>query len=189
MWKNLPDRYAASVIAVHWLTVILLVLTYIAILAHNQALKGSDLRAAFKTWHYIFGLGILPLVALRIPLRMIAGQTPAIAPPLDPWLRRASSAFHVLLIVFLVAVPLLGWLKLSADAKEIPFGLPALLPVDKDLAKELKRLHIQTGTAGYYLIGIHTVATLAHHYILSDDTLRRILPKKWFNTTDDRDEY
>lgn len=180
MWKNQPDRYAAGVIAVHWLTVVLLVLTYGAILLHNQAFEGSALRATFKHWHSIFGLLVLPLVAARVLLRILAGPAPSISPPIDPWLRRASQAFHLILVAFLIVVPMLGWLKLSAHGKAIPFGLPALISVDLDLAKQLKNIHVWIGEAGYYLIGIHAIATLAHHYILDDDTLRRMLPKGWF---------
>jgi cytochrome b561 len=29
---------------------------------------------------------------------------------------------------------------------------------------------------GYYLVGLHAVAALVHHYVNRDDTLRRMLP-------------
>jgi cytochrome b561 len=31
---------------------------------------------------------------------------------------------------------------------------------------------------GYFLIGLHAAAALFHHYVLRDDTLTRILPRR-----------
>lgn len=75
-------------------------------------------------------------------------------------------------------MPLLGWLTLSAKGKPIPFfglQLPALIGADKTLAESLEEIHEFIGTLGYYLIGLHTVAALAHHYFMRDDTLLRML--------------
>ena len=44
------------------------------------------------------------------------------------------------------------------------------------LAENLEEIHEFIGTLGYYLIGLHTVAALAHHYFMRDDTLLRMLP-------------
>ena len=78
-------------------------------------------------------------------------------------------------------MPLLGWLLLSAKGKPIPFfglQLPALIGTDKPLAENLEEIHEFIGTLGYYLIGLHTVAALAHHYFMRDDTLLRMLPSR-----------
>jgi len=32
------------------------------------------------------------------------------------------------------------------------------------------------GKVGYFLIGLHAVAGLYHHYVVKDNTLRRMLP-------------
>ncbi|HEY8219812.1 MAG TPA: cytochrome b/b6 domain-containing protein, partial [Methylobacter sp.] len=71
------------------------------------------------------------------------------------------------------------WLILSAAGKPIPFfglHLPALISENKPLAKALAEIHKTIGTAGYFLIGLHAAAALFHHYIVRDNTLRRILP-------------
>jgi cytochrome b561 len=76
-------------------------------------------------------------------------------------------------------MPVLGWLVLSASGKPIPFfgvELPALLAQNKDLASQLKEVHETMGTIGYFLIGLHAVAALFHHYIVRDNTLVRMLP-------------
>jgi cytochrome b561 len=83
------------------------------------------------------------------------------------------------LYAFLILMPLLGWLTLSAAGKAIPFfglELPALIGPDKALAESIEDLHGTIGTLGYYLIGLHAAAALYHHYFVQDDTLRRMLP-------------
>lgn len=187
MWKNQKNRYAVGVIGMHWLTLGLLILTYGTILLHGQALEGSEFRATLKSWHYVFGLCVLPATLVRVVLRSVSGPAPVISPPIDIWLLRASRVFHLLLVAFLIVVPVLGWLKLSADGKTLPWDLPPIASVNPDAAQQWKRLHIWVGEAGYYLIGIHAIATLGHHYILEDDVLKRMLPRRWFGNDDARD--
>ncbi|MNP75825.1 hypothetical protein D3C76_1729480 [compost metagenome] len=79
----------------------------------------------------------------------------------------------------MIGAPLAGWLILSAAGKPIPFfglELPALIGPDKELAGQIKELHELAGTAGYWLIGLHAVAALFHHYVSRDNTLVRMLP-------------
>ncbi len=54
--------------------------------------------------------------------------------------------------------------------------MPPLISPDKPLAKWLQEIHATAGTVGYWLIGLHAAAGLAHHYFWKDDTLRRMLP-------------
>jgi cytochrome b561 len=80
----------------------------------------------------------------------------------------------------MILTPLVGWLVLSARGKPIPFfglELPALLGASEALGKILKEIHEAGGTGGYFLIGLHAAAALFHHYVLKDDTVRRMLPK------------
>ena len=37
-------------------------------------------------------------------------------------------------------------------------------------------LHELIGTAGHFLIGLHAAAALYHHYVVRDDTVKRMLP-------------
>jgi cytochrome b561 len=76
-------------------------------------------------------------------------------------------------------MPLLGWLMMSAKGKAVPFfglQLPALIAPDKALAHNFEDIHEAVGVIGYYLIGLHAGAALFHHYLMRDNTLRRMLP-------------
>ena len=79
----------------------------------------------------------------------------------------------------MIVPPLLAWLMLSASGKPLPYweiSLPSLISLDPALARQLKGWHELLGSAGYWLIGIHAVAGLVHHYWIKDNTLKRMLP-------------
>ena len=85
----------------------------------------------------------------------------------------------VALYAFMIGMPLLGWLTLSAEGKAIPFffvRLPALINASKFVAEWAKEIHEAGSALGYFLIGGHAAAALFHHYVVRDNTLRRMLP-------------
>ena len=84
------------------------------------------------------------------------------------------------LYAFLVVMPLLGLATAWSDGKALylPFtdiAVPALLPQDKALAAQLEELHGSIGEFFYWVIGLHVLAALYHHWLRRDDTLRRML--------------
>ena len=174
------DRFGPLAIALHWLTLAILIAVYACINLKDLYPKGSDPREALKTWHFMLGLTILALVTVRL-LNRLRGGAPAVVPPLPIWQARLASSVHVLLYAFMVMMPILGWLLLSAAGKPIPFfgaHLPALLSADKDLAGQLKEVHETVGTVGYYIIGAHALAALYHHFVSRDNTLTNMLPRR-----------
>lgn len=171
-------RYPNTLIALHWLTLLLIVAVYACIELREFYPKGSDIREAFKTWHFMLGLSVLALVTVRIGLR-IATVTPAITPTPAPWQQRLAKSMHLALYGLMIGLPIAGWLMLSAAGKPIPFfglQLPALIGESRALASQIKEVHEIAGQVGYGLIGLHAVAALFHHYWLHDNTLTRMLP-------------
>ena len=171
-------RYGNLSIALHWLMFLLLVGVYACIELRELFPKGSDPRNALKDWHFTLGLTVFALVWVRIVLRLFQ-DTPAINPPLPGWQNILSKLVHFVLYVMMIGMPLAGWLILSGEAKPIPFygiHLPALMAENKALAESLEKVHKNVGTIGYFVIGLHAVAALYHHYFMRDNTLRRMLP-------------
>lgn len=178
--KNTAERYGSLSIAMHWLMLALLVAVYSTILLREEFPKGSDLRESLKMWHFMLGLSVFGLVFVRIALRFF-GSTPRIVPAPPRWQHLIAIGMHLALYLFLIAMPLLGWLTLSAAGKPIPFfglELPAILPQDKELAGTLKDLHETIAEIGYYLVGAHALAALFHHTIVRDNTFLRMLPSR-----------
>ena len=177
-WNNTNDRYGSLSIFMHWLMLALLIGVYACINLHDFATKGSALRADLKTWHFMLGLSVFALVWLRLAIRFVT-PSPQMSPQIAVWQRYLAGLMHAVLYAFLIIMPVLGWLTLSAGGKVIPlFGLelPALIGPDKAFASSVKEVHETIGTLGYYLIGLHAAAALYHHYFVRDDTLLRMLP-------------
>lgn len=178
--KNTTDRYGSLSIAMHWAMLLLLVAVYACMELRDFYPRGSDLRTELKQWHFMLGLSVFLLVWLRLALRF-TGATPRISPAPPVWQHRLAGLVHVALYVFMIAMPLLGWLALSAGGKSIPFfGLefPALVGRNEGLAESVEDLHKTIATIGYYLVGLHALAALLHHYFVRDNTLSRMLPRR-----------
>jgi superoxide oxidase len=178
--RNTPERYGSIAIGLHWLTLLILIAVYACINLSDLYPKGSEPREALKTWHFMLGLTVLVLVALRLVNRFL-GASPVVSPPMPVWQQRLANAIHFALYALMLAMPILGWLVLSAAGKPVPFfgiQLPPLLAENEDLVELLKEVHETIGTIGYFLIGAHAVAALFHHYITRDNTLLRMLPSK-----------
>jgi superoxide oxidase len=170
--------YAPLMMAMHWIIAILIVLAYLFINLKGLFVKGSDPRELMKTLHFMMGLSMFFLLFVRIYVKLTSTK-PAIVPAIPRWQLVTSNVTHLMLYAFMITMPILGWLTLSAAGKPVPFfgqKLPALINEHKETAKSLKELHKTIGTLGYYLIALHTGATLFHHYIRKDNTLLRILP-------------
>jgi cytochrome b561 len=178
-WKDTATRYGAATISMHWLTVLLLVAVYALMELKSFFPRGGEARATMAAWHFMGGLLVFVLVWCRLAVRA-AGQSP-LPQATDPaWQVSVAKAGHALLYAFMIGVPLLGWLTLSAGGKPIPFfgfELPALVAKDANLARTIKDLHESIATGGYFLIGGHAAAALFHHIVKKDATLQRM----WFS--------
>lgn len=177
---NTPDRYGTLSIVLHWLMFLLLVGVYSCIELRELFPKGSDPRNALKAWHFSLGLTVFALVWVRLTLRLFQ-VTPTIAPPVPGWQHLLSKFIHFALYAMMICLPVAGWLILSGEGKSIPFygiNLPALMGENKALAETIEDIHKTVGKVGYFLIGLHTVAALYHHYFVRDNTLQRMLPRR-----------
>ena len=57
-------------------------------------------------------------------------------------------------------------------------SLPSLAGKDKGLSHTLAEIHETIGNIGYGLIALHAAAALYHHYLVHDNTLVRMLPRR-----------
>lgn len=179
--KNTSTHYNKLSIILHWLMLLVLIAVYASIELRVLFDKGTETRDLFKMWHFMLGLSVLLLVTIRLFIRLKSGSKPLITPSPAKWQTMAASITHIALYAFMFAMPLAGWFMLSLFDAPIPFygfELPALAAKNTDLVKQIKYLHETTGVLGYYLIALHASAALLHHYIIKDNTLKRILFKK-----------
>lgn len=178
-WRNDASRYGWLSVSLHWMMLALLVAVYASMEFREFYPKGSATREAMKTWHYMLGLCVLALATARLAIHL-AGPVPAIVPAPPKWQEQGAKLMKLALYVFMLGMPVLGWMLLSAKGSPVPFfgfQLPALINENKDLAETVKEVHETGATIGYFLVGLHAAAGLYHHYLLRDNTLLRMLPK------------
>ena len=178
-WKSTAHHYSRMSIALHWLMVLLFILIYASIEFRGIFPKDSDGRNLMKDAHFMLGLTVFALVWLRLLARTL-GAAPKITPPPPAWQTALATLMHWALYLFMIAMPVLGYLVLSYNDKPVYFYGFDILPLtakDPDFAKQIKSWHELGGTIGYWLIGLHAVAGLGHHYLIKDNTLLRMLPR------------
>jgi len=173
------QRYATLSIILHWIMFLMLVAVYSCIELRELYPKDSEPRESLKTWHFMLGLSVFVLVWVRLLARWLK-PAPEILATIPRWQQLVAKAMHMALYILMICMPIAGWLILSGEGKVIPFfgiNLPALIAENKPLAETIEEVHETAGTVGYYLIGLHALAGLFHHYVQRDNTLRRMLPK------------
>lgn len=171
-------RYAKSQIVLHWLTLLMVILTYSAMLLKDSV--PDDMASLVKNLHFNFGLMVFLLMFIRLGLRR-RYATPPTTPPLEEWQEWGAKIFHVLLYVLFLALPVLGVLTLVYGGKEwvlLGWQVPQVVTPNPVLRSVIKSTHETLANTGYFIIGAHTMAALYHHYLRKDDTLRRMMPGK-----------
>ncbi len=166
-------RHASPLILLHWLTALAVIVAYAS---SGDPTKAS--HAVSGQIHVASGLTVFALALLRLPVRLVAG-----VPPDEPgsrWQQRAAHAMHIALYALLFAVPLAGWAELAdktAHFSVLGWALP--LPDAGALwVRALGAAHSTLGDTLIWLAGLHAAAGLAHHYVMRDATLTRMLPRR-----------
>lgn len=172
-------RFSPWQIALHWITLVLIAIAYAAIELRGHYEDDYDLFNLLKTIHFNVGVLILLCMVFRIVLRH-RYPNPPIVPDVGLWQKRAAAVMHAALYACFFALPILGlltqWLN-GASWSFMGIDITGLKPPMRAYGRTLKDIHETLGNIGYYLIGLHTVAALFHHYIQKDNTLLRMLPK------------
>ncbi len=129
--------------------------------------------------HKMVGMIILLTVILRLAYRVVHGA-PASEPTLEPWQRISSAFNHWGLYVFLIIVPVLGWLGVSYYPALDLFGiikLPGLVAANQKTAEAVFEYHALAAFVLIIFAGIHFAAALYHYIIRRDNVLARMIPR------------
>ncbi len=186
--RDLPTRYGTVAMTLHWLIAV-------AIIANLYiGLEASDLRFSdpnflpLMWWHKSIGLTVLALSVLRLVWRWM---NPVPPPPqgLDRWARVSGTLLHHLFYFMIVAIPLAGWLTVSAGSQghgTSVFGLfdwpafPVLTGLTRSAAhpwhETFETVHVWLAWAMIGLVPLHILAGLYHHLVRRDNVLLRMLP-------------
>ena len=172
------NHYHPLSIFLHWFVFLLVIAAFITIELKGQFPKGSEPRELCKTIHGVIGQLIFITMIIRLSVRMFYGvPSPTNRKRI---LNTFAKAMHWSMYALLLISPIFGILYFQYGGKEIHFfGLvwPQLVTPHPEMKKLVEGIHELLGNSLYFLIGIHALAGLWQHYVLKDDTLRRMFNK------------
>jgi cytochrome b561 len=183
------SRYSAGAIALHW--------TIAALIVANiwMGLQFDDLKGMAKfnllQLHKSLGITVLLLSLARFAWRLVHRP-----PPLPSHMSGAemvlARATHWAFYALMLALPLTGWMMVSASPTNIPTLLyktvpwPHIGPIHalplatrKGLEEGLGEVHEYLAYGALALLVLHVAGALKHHFLNRDEVLWRMAPIPW----------
>jgi cytochrome b561 len=135
--------------------------------------------------HKSWGFLVILLVLARMLWRASNRRTPELPDGMSGWERRAAQGAHWALYILIIAVPVSGWLMVSASPLQdlgyvsnqvFGYDMPDPFPSgDEALEGLFKSIHFWLVIAlGLVLVG-HVGGALKHHFVSRDNVLKRML--------------
>jgi cytochrome b561 len=171
------EGYSNSIVVLHWLIVIGVFILIGTGWYMVELEKGTPAVARYYNFHKSIGLIVLALVALLISFRL-RHQPPGLPDSLPAWEIRAAKAGHILLYIFLVIVPLSGYIESNFAKWGIHFfgyHIPSWGPENKTLYNLFNRIHVYSSNIFAVLITLHFLAAIKH-MIKRNRVVYRMLP-------------
>jgi cytochrome b561 len=179
--ENTEDRYGAIAILLHW-SMAFLVAGLVALGLYMVTLPDvgfNTKKVTLVLYHKEIGVLVLVLLATRLAWRVIH-ILPRLAEHLPDWQKIASRFVHLSFYALLFALPMTGCLMSSAAGIPVSFFglfmLPDFVHRDDGLFQRYIVIHKWLGYVLILFIFVHAGAALRHHFVLKDDTLRKMLP-------------
>ena len=178
--ENSEARYGIAIVALHWIMAFLLiVLITLGIYMVRLPDEGFDtLKIQLILYHKEAGMFALALAVLRLAWR-VGDVLPRLVETLPDWQKLAARFVHLSFYALMLALPMTGWLMSSAGGFPISFlglfDLPDLVRRSDYLFQVFVEVHQWLGYGLVALLVVHAGAALRHHFILKDDTLRKML--------------
>lgn len=178
------SRYSTIAIILHWLIAALLVFE-IGLGLRMEAAQGPAKFAAFQL-HKSVGITILLLVFLRLVWRLRHKPPESAA---GGWERALARFVHLSFYLLLLALPISGWVIVSAGRVAVPTLLYGAIPWPHlpgfagmtAAAKEGWRtgaefIHGNFVNLIYLLFALHAAGALKHHFLDRDGSMARMAP-------------
>lgn len=191
-------RYTAVAIVLHWaIAIAILLMIPLGWWMGDRVEEGVVTDGVFQAFqfHKSIGLTILALSLVRLGW-WLANSPPPLPPHLPGWERFIAKATHWAFYFLMIALPLTGWLYVSAgwSAHEneplvvathwfglirVPelFGLPhAAEGVRASVAEASMNVHSKLAWGVIVLAVMHVGAALKHHFFDRDEVLAHMVP-------------
>lgn len=168
-------RYDGTSILLHWLTAVLVVSLWTLGQTIDFFAKGTP-RIDARSVHIVLGATLGAVLLTRVLWRARAGRKLPLANP--GWIGAVARAVHYGLYLLVATTVVLGVLNAwqRGDILFNVYTIPKLVPGDLALKRTLEDFHGDFADVVLIVAGLHAAAALAHHYLLRDSVLRRMLP-------------
>ncbi|MFA6114085.1 MAG: cytochrome b [Sphingomonas sp.] len=184
-----PRRFDVVTIALHWLTVLLLIGLFASIWS-LASVEDGETAAFLLTLHRSLGVLLWITAVVRIGWRLgraVLPPFPATMGPLQQWAARLSEYG---LYALLLAQPLTGLAQSFTRGK--PFAIfggvvPAVMERDLDMTHLFHELHEYAAWLLLVLIALHILAAVFHRVVVRDEVLQSMLPWKQAETGEGRE--
>jgi len=175
---GMPVRYDSTTIALHWLTVVLVVVLFALAETWGFLPRGTPLRKQFQSLHISLGIVLALVIAARLAWRATSGRRlPAAASGVQGWAAKAMDyALYLLLVVQIVLGFVLRWAQAEAFQFFGLFSLQFATVRQATLDHTIGSLHDTVAWTIIVLASLHAAMALIHHYILKDGLLKRMQP-------------
>jgi cytochrome b561 len=186
--RRTTANYTLVAIILHW--VMAMGIAALAIMGLAMVHLKLEPMRLFQLYQLHKSIGITVLVAALFRLAWRLTHRPPPLPASMPAIERTAAAGgHLMLYAFLFVLPLTGWALVSSSVFNLPTVLYGIVPwpdlpgfatltTKAPVEAALKVIH---GYASYALMAlacVHALAALRHHFIIKDDVLRRMLPRR-----------
>jgi cytochrome b561/polyisoprenoid-binding protein YceI len=180
-------RYSPIAILMHWLIAAAIVLQIV--LSSRMGGPRTPEGFAVTQLHKSIGITILLLSLARLGWRLV-NPPPPLPQTLPGWERQLARAVHIGFYVIMIAMPLTGWIMVSASRLSLPTLLYGVVPWPNfpgiaDLAPAAKMTWHDLAESGhglladvtYVLLGLHVAGALKHQLFGDNEpVLARMAP-------------
>ena len=167
--------YSRPAILFHWVIVLLLALAYLAINVRGP--NGTYSSIFWTNIHFLAGFFVFVCAVLRVLWRLWHGVPPEIQESKVAMF--GARAMHLVLYLFIFAQPILGILLVNSGGSPVRLaGIHLNIQLygeDMRAHHAIHTVHVLLGQAFYWVIGLHAIAAVIHHFVLKDETMRRML--------------
>jgi cytochrome b561 len=173
-------RFDQVSIALHWLTVLLIVVQYGSLWLREAAHHASNLAVASLSVHRSMGMLTWPVAVARLVWRRHFADLPPFPASMPRFQQVMAKANEYGLYLLLLVQPITGFARVLLRGQ--PFELffwqvPQLLQPNPGIRALFVEAHEIGGNALLILIGLHAGAALFHRLVLRDGVLQRMLPQ------------
>jgi len=174
------DRFDQTSIALHWLTVFLIVIQFSSVWLLEIVDEKSTLAAAIFATHRNSGVLVWAVGLIRLIWRHNFAYLPPFPSSMPKLQQTVAKANEYGLYVLLLVQPITGIGRVLLRGH--PFDLffwevPALLQPNEEIRHIFVEAHEIGANILLVLIGLHAAAALFHRLVLRDGVLQRMLPR------------